>query len=244
VSGSTLVGVPAGSAQSYLVRPSSEPSGWPIPWGSSQAAIGATPPGGWGSSATAWGLALCWSAPGGDPSQSVYYLFEARPSTVADRPSTLTISKVEAGTSTALGSVAWANDSTKSYDVIFEGWCACLGSPVYLSASVIDRATAPPTTHDSNHDLAYGPAGVTVLAVQDAAPGLSNDLQGCPALVALPGTAGGTFSRVRLYNEAPSRTFSGFGPRPIGVGWSIGAGGSIVADPASPGTPAGLVLPL
>jgi hypothetical protein len=51
---------------------------------------------------------------------------------------------------------------------------------------------------DSNHDFAYGPSGVTVLAAQDPAPGLSNDLQGVPALVALPGTSGSTWGRVRL----------------------------------------------
>jgi hypothetical protein len=235
------VGVPAGAAPGFLIRPPAEPStvSWySYPWASSQTIIALTPPGGWGSSAIAWGLALCWSAPGGDPSQAVYYLCEARPSTVPDRPNTLTISKVEAGTSTALGSVTWTNNSTRDYDLVFEGWCEYLGAPVYLFASVIDRATAPPTFHDSNHDLQFGGSGVTVLALTDAAPGLSNTLQGVPALVALPGTAGASFIRVQLYNPAPARTFSGFGPRPIGVGWSIGSSGSIVADPG------GLVLPL
>jgi hypothetical protein len=237
-SGTMLVGTPASSDPSFLTRPSAEPRP-SYPWGSSQAAIALTPPGGWGSSATAWGLALCWSKPGSDPSQAVYYLFEARPSQVSGRPNTLTISKVEAGVSTVIGSpVAWPNDSTHDYDLIFEAWCEYLGSPVNLFASAIDRATPAPTMHDTNHDLQYGPSGVTVLALTDAAPGLSNGLIGCPALVALPGTAGASFNRVRLYNTAPSRTFSGFGPRPVGEGWSIGADGSIVAEPG------GLVLPL
>jgi hypothetical protein len=231
VSGTTLVGTPAGSAPSFLIRPSAEPAILPIPWGSSQAIVALTPPGGWGSSATAWGLALCWSMPGSDATASSYYLAEIRPGMVTDRPNTLSISKVEAGTSTALGSVAWTNDSTKSYDVVFEGWCECLGRPVYLFASVIDRATPLPTLGDTAHDLTVGGAGVTVLALTDAAPGLSNGLIGCPALVALPGTAGASFVRVQLHNPAPSRTFSGFGQRPIGVGWSIGSGGAIVADP-------------
>jgi hypothetical protein len=192
----------------------------------------------------AWGLALNWSMPGSDPSQSVYYLMEVRPATVASLPSTLTMSKVEAGTSTTLGSVAWTNDATKSHDLVFDSWCEHLGQPVYLFASVIDRAISPPTMGDGNHDLAYGPSGVTVLAVTDAPPGLSNGLIGVPALVALPGTAGATFSRVRLYNDAPSRSLSGFGPRMIGEDWSIGTGGAITANPASPGYPAGMVLPV
>jgi hypothetical protein len=236
VSGSTLTGLPAGFAPGFLTRPSAEPSSWPIPWGSSQAIIALTPPGGWGASAVAWGLALNWSMPGTDPGQATCYLFEARPSTVSDRPSTLTISRVSAGTSTALGSTAWPTDATHAYDLIFEAWCEALGKPVYLFASAIDRATPPPTMHDTNHDLAYGPSGVTVLAETDG--GLSNNLQGVPSLVALPGTAGTSFSRVRLYNTAPSRTFSGFGPRPIGAGWSVGVDGAIVAEPG------GLVLPL
>jgi hypothetical protein len=120
--------------------------------------------------------------------------------------------------------------------LVFESWCECLGTPVYLFASAIDRATPPPTMHDSNHDLAYGQSGVTVLALTDG--GLPNNLQGGPTLVALPGTAGASSSRVRLYNTAPSRTLSGFGPRPIGEGWSIGLGWAIVAEPS------GLVLPL
>jgi hypothetical protein len=154
------------------------------------------------------------------------------------RPSTLTVSRVEAGTSTALGSVAWANDSTRDYDLTFESWCEFLGAPVYLFAAIIDRSISPPRMSDSNHDLAYGPAGVTALALTDAASGLSNGLIGVPALVALPGTAGATFSRVRLYNPAPCRAFSGFGPRPIGVDWSVATVGSILADTG------GMVLPL
>jgi hypothetical protein len=70
VSGSTLVGLPAGAAPGFLTRPSAEPSRvfWhSYPWGSSQTIVALTPPGGWGSSATAWGLALCWSMPGSDP---------------------------------------------------------------------------------------------------------------------------------------------------------------------------------
>jgi hypothetical protein len=73
---------------------------------------------------------------------------------------------------------------------------------------------------------------------------ISNGLLGVPALVALPGTAGVSVSRVRLYNTAPARTFSGFGPRPLGEGWFIGLDGSITAIPATSGTQAGLVLPL
>jgi hypothetical protein len=112
------------------------------------------------------------------------------------------------------------------------------GAPVYLFASVIDRSISPPRLSDSNHDLAYGPAGVTALAVTNATPGLSNGKIGVPALVALPGTAGATFNRVRLYSPAPSRTFTGFGPRPVGVGWSIATEGSIVAGSG------GMVRPL
>jgi hypothetical protein len=248
VSGSTLVGTPAGSAPSFLARPQAEP--YPIgtwgqthgelqpPWGSSQAILALTQPGGWGSSATAWGLALNFSAPGSSPA---YYLAEFRPATVTDRPSSVTISRVDGGTSTTLGSAGWTNDTSKDYDFVFESWCEYLGRPVYLTASAIDRATPPPNIHDSNHDLAYGPSGVAVLTVQDAAPGLPNNLQGCPALVALPGTAGATFSRVRLYMLSG---FGRYGPRPIAQGWYVANDGTITPYPATAGTPAGLVLPL
>jgi hypothetical protein len=116
VSGNTLVSRTAGAAPGFLTRPSAEPSRvfwYSYSWGRSQTIVALTPPGGWGSSATAWGLALCWSMTVSDPGQTVYYLAEARPGTVSARPNTLTISKVEAGTSTALGSVAWTNNATK-----------------------------------------------------------------------------------------------------------------------------------
>jgi hypothetical protein len=83
-----------------------------------------------------------------------------------------------------------------------------------------------------------GSAVVTVLALTDAAPGISAGLVGVPALVALPGTAGATFNRVMLYSPAPSRTYTGFGPPPVGVGWSIATEGSIVAGSG------GMVRPL